>query len=373
MTATLRIKRRAAGGAAGAPSSLAAAEMAFNEQDNILYYGKGNSGGNATSILPIAGPGAFAPLNSPVFTGNPTAPTPTAGDNDTSLATTAFVTTAIAAVGGGTPDIPQAGRLTYVSATALKFAPYRGNKIKINGTVYTISNSGIAGLANTSVFVNGVAGQNLAANTTYYVYAFNNSGTVTANFRTDGNGHITDTTSGNEGVEVRCSSGTTPDPTRTLIGLIRTNASSQFTDSTTQRFVRSWFNASPATMVNAFTTTRWTDSAFLVEINSEIRVEWVNFAGEAIALLYTGMCYQYNGVVSTLYHALSIDGTTGVNGISIQSYADAHLWPVPLAVNTKPTEGYHYATKLGACNSGWLYDYTGDPSFCTLTGTLTVA
>lgn len=37
---------------------------------------------------------AKAPLASPVFTGNPTAPTPTAGDNDTSIATTAFVQTA---------------------------------------------------------------------------------------------------------------------------------------------------------------------------------------------------------------------------------------------------------------------------------------
>lgn len=42
--------------------------------------------------------GLLAPLASPVFTGNPTAPTPTAGDNDTSIATTAFVTTAVAAV-----------------------------------------------------------------------------------------------------------------------------------------------------------------------------------------------------------------------------------------------------------------------------------
>lgn len=38
-----------------------------------------------------------APLASPAFTGNPTAPTPTAGDNDTSIATTAFVTAAVAA------------------------------------------------------------------------------------------------------------------------------------------------------------------------------------------------------------------------------------------------------------------------------------
>lgn len=44
---------------------------------------------------------AKAPLASPAFTGNPTAPTPTAGDNDTSIATTAFVTAAVAAGGGG--------------------------------------------------------------------------------------------------------------------------------------------------------------------------------------------------------------------------------------------------------------------------------
>ena len=39
----------------------------------------------------------LAPLASPTFTGNPTAPTPTAGDNDTSIATTAFVLTALGA------------------------------------------------------------------------------------------------------------------------------------------------------------------------------------------------------------------------------------------------------------------------------------
>lgn len=39
---------------------------------------------------------AKAPLASPAFTGNPTAPTPTAGDNDTSIATTAFVQTRFA-------------------------------------------------------------------------------------------------------------------------------------------------------------------------------------------------------------------------------------------------------------------------------------
>ena len=39
-----------------------------------------------------------ADLASPAFTGSPTAPTPTAGDNDTSVATTAFVQTALSAI-----------------------------------------------------------------------------------------------------------------------------------------------------------------------------------------------------------------------------------------------------------------------------------
>ena len=50
------------------------------------------------------GTGNIARIADPVFTGNPTAPTPTAGDNDTSIATTAFVTTAVAnIVGTATP------------------------------------------------------------------------------------------------------------------------------------------------------------------------------------------------------------------------------------------------------------------------------
>lgn len=40
-----------------------------------------------------------APLTSPTFTGDPKAPTPSPGDNDTSIATTAFVASAIAALG----------------------------------------------------------------------------------------------------------------------------------------------------------------------------------------------------------------------------------------------------------------------------------
>jgi hypothetical protein len=62
MANILRIKRRVSG-ATGAPSGLKNAELAFNEVDGILYYGKGADGnGDATTIPAIAGDGAFVSL-----------------------------------------------------------------------------------------------------------------------------------------------------------------------------------------------------------------------------------------------------------------------------------------------------------------------
>jgi hypothetical protein len=47
------------------------------------------------------GTGNFVRADSPALTGNPTAPTPAVADNDTSIATTAFVTAAIGAIPAG--------------------------------------------------------------------------------------------------------------------------------------------------------------------------------------------------------------------------------------------------------------------------------
>lgn len=105
MANILRIKRRASG-APGAPSTLENAELAFNEVDNTLYYGKGTGGtnGTASTIEAIGGSGAFMTLSgtqtvsgAKTFSGtvalgsSATATTPSSGDNSTKVATTAFV------------------------------------------------------------------------------------------------------------------------------------------------------------------------------------------------------------------------------------------------------------------------------------------
>ena len=62
MSNTIRIKKRASSGSAGAPSSLSPSELAFNEADLKLYYGFGDNGStppSASSIITVGGSGAF--------------------------------------------------------------------------------------------------------------------------------------------------------------------------------------------------------------------------------------------------------------------------------------------------------------------------
>ena len=65
MAVTLKIKRRSSSGNSGAPSSLKSGEIAYNENSSTqtLYYGYGDDGnGDATSIISIAGSGAYTTL-----------------------------------------------------------------------------------------------------------------------------------------------------------------------------------------------------------------------------------------------------------------------------------------------------------------------
>lgn len=120
MANTIRIKRRAAASGAGAPSSLANAELAFNEASNILYYGKGVDAGAV--VIAIGGDGAYLGLSSGLtqtaagtytfsgtvtFSGTTsigaaTATTPDNNDDSTRVATTAWVLDRIGAFGAGT-------------------------------------------------------------------------------------------------------------------------------------------------------------------------------------------------------------------------------------------------------------------------------
>jgi hypothetical protein len=301
---------------------------------------------------------------SPVFTGDPQAPTPSSGDNDNSVATTAFVTAAVAAI-AGQGVFPRAGLLTFVSASQLKFAPYYGNRIKINGNFYVIPAAGIAGLGNSSVFINGGAGANLAANTTYWIFAFVNAGVVTADFRSSAT-HTPSTTAGNEGTEIL-----TGDDTRSLIGMCRTGVGTpgvfQWAPQASPAIlgVLNWFNRRPLGAVAAFTVNRSVASGTMAEINSEIRVNFLSW-GDAVQV-------NYNGVVSNDTASGSIQNNVVADGVTyldlVQNFAISVAgYGSQLAASgvwIAPTEGYHYVSLWGSSapgQTGTWYGNTFPPS-----------
>ena len=168
MANTIRIKRRASG-ASGAPSSLENAELAYNEVDDTLYYGKGTggAGGTATTVEAIGGAGSYVTKSTTqtisgnkTFSGtvalgsSATATTQTTGDSSTKVATTAFVAASITAAGSfagftldgdsGTPQtINSEDTITIAGGTGIETVAGATGTVTINidSTVATLSGS----------------------------------------------------------------------------------------------------------------------------------------------------------------------------------------------------------------------------------------
>jgi len=237
------------------------------------------------------------------------------------------------------------GRLTYSSATALQFLPHNGDLIRINGQTKRISAGGIAGLANTSVYVNAVAGQNLGASADYLICVFDNAGTLTADFRTGS--RATSTTTGNVGTEILSG-----DNTRSVIGRCKTNASSQFVDSATARMVISWFNRRNIDVLNVVGSTRTTVSAAYVELNSVDRIEFVSWSEEVVSISFFASV-ENSGASGVVYASAGIDGATAILDQYAQVVGSAgSTSQLGATVVKSVTEGGHNVRFLGGAGVG---------------------
>ena len=249
------------------------------------------------------------------------------------------------------------GRLTFVSGTALSYAPYSGNLLKINGVNYLIPAGGIAGLNSiSSCFLNGVRGQALALSTLYYVYAFiDKGGAVTADFSTTT--HATSTAPGNIGVEIKSG-----DNSRSLIGMVRVNASTQFANSATQRFVVSWFNRRNIGGVSALTANRAVTATTYTEINTEIRVEFVTWGEEAVTAIISGSVGNGSSGGAT-FTSIGFDGATAeetfCSSQQATGLAGQQLSCGCAIVKNGLAEGYHFATALSLSGSTQTGTYSG--------------
>jgi len=198
----------------------------------------------------------------------------------------------------------QGGVLQLVNANTLSYLPYNGNQIKINGIWRTIPATGIVGLTRTGAFVGGVAGQTLANNTVYNVFAFMNSSVMTADFVLNTVGHSTSLTAGNVGTEIK-----TGDDTRTLIGKVCIY-SNTFVDDYTMRYVRSWVNRKVPRldMYNIYT------SQIVIATGtptvSAPTINFLSWANETVTVNFS--CMVWNDLAYGAYCRINWTGTSGL-------------------------------------------------------------
>lgn len=215
-------------------------------------------------------------------------------------------------------------QLSFTSATQVKLSPYGGQNLTINGASQQIPAAGIT-----------LANSGLAASTLYYIYAYMNSGVMTLEASTTGH------SAGTNGVEIK-----TGDPTRTLVGMVRTNASSQFVNSSNARLVSSYFNrrnVSGTVSVAGVSTFSNTTPA---EISTTYRIEHLNWGDESLCLAYSGRFAN-----STSVNAISIqayvDGTPAAQPSTMVGAVNGSSIPFFTGAASSPSEGYHVLQLFG--------------------------
>lgn len=158
-------------------------------------------------------------------------------------------------------------RLT-VSGGNLLLIPYNGNIITINDRNYQIPDAGVTLLR---------AG--IADSTFYYVYLYDNSGTLTLEL--SATAYVAQ-----NGSQIQIKSG---DATRTLVGAVYSSTTS-FKDTDGNLLTLSWFNRRVKTSNTGFTNGRsisGTSGGVAVEVNSEIRCNFINWADDRVKLKTT--------------------------------------------------------------------------------------
>lgn len=178
MANTLRIKRRASGGGAGAPASLANAELAFNEQSGILYYGTGTGGaaGSATSVIAIGGDGAFVDTSSTQTIGGAKTFSSTISGSITGSAGTAAALTTVKTIGGSNFD-GSSNVTSFPSPGAIGgTTPSTGAFTTVSATTFTGALTGTASAATALATGHTIA---ITGDLAYTSASFNGSGDVT--------------------------------------------------------------------------------------------------------------------------------------------------------------------------------------------------
>jgi hypothetical protein len=184
-------------------------------------------------------------------------------------------------------------KLQYTNSTTLTLLPYNGNHliIKNGGGVWEAHQIPAAG-------VTAGVGE-LASMALFYVYASWNGSAIV--LTTDATAPVIESTYG-----FAVMSG---DETELCVGFGYSVDGLTFVDTTSQRFVRSFFNDRGALGTGSYTTDRSTTSATYAEVNSEIEIQMVVWAGERVDINFHGSAHVSSGTIAC-GSGFSIDSAT---------------------------------------------------------------
>jgi hypothetical protein len=219
------------------------------------------------------------------------------------------------------------------SGANLVLQRFNGQWLVIDDKVYSIPAAGVA-----------LGATGLTPGSTYYIYAYMSGATMTLEASATVPATDTDT-----GVRIK-----TGDATRTLVGMARPITGPAWQDTAAQRFVVSWFNRRDIATASFFTVGRSTASGAFIELNTEIRNEFLAWADTALSFT-AGGAISNNTAAAQTATALAIDGAVALEGGSNAANPTGinnQLLPVHAAANLTAIEGYHYVTLVGTVSGG---------------------
>ncbi|MFY2854970.1 hypothetical protein ACOTJG_13440 [Achromobacter xylosoxidans] len=222
-------------------------------------------------------------------------------------------------------------RLTVANSTSLRLSPYNGSGLIINGVQTQVPAAGVT-----------VTNAGLTANTLYFVYAYLNGSSAMA-LELSSVGHSTATS----GIEVKAG-----DLSRSLVGMIYTNASSQFVDSVTQRHCLNWFNRrSLNCYIFSGSSFNFTTSVG-AEISTTLRASFLSWPDEATAASITGYASVSTGNIANIQ--VSVDGSNSLVGGSFSIFppSGGGQGGYSSVANLTLSEGLHTSQIWGAVAGG---------------------
>lgn len=221
--------------------------------------------------------------------------------------------------------------LGYVDANTLSLMPKNGSNIIINGKNYQVPAGGVT-LPPTA----------LTPGAAYYVYA-HDDGSGDIALEASPTGHVTDTTVGNVGIEIKAG-----DPTRSLVGLWLIIAGPAWSGVSGQG--RSWFNDTTQAIFGASTAGATVNVTSYTHINAAADVTFLAWANDAISVSATGLASSSNGN-SPEFLSIRLDGTqVGSEGAAVYS-TQGFKTSITAAYGGRLTEGVHTLSMWGKVGS----------------------